>query len=76
MTITAPGSRLTAALPASWYQPLPAVQIRIWPPPRLAWWMCQLLRQPGTKVTLARPTALSPGAVRGFKNESPMKYFA
>ena len=28
----------------------------ICPPPLLAWWMCQLLRHPGSKVTLKIPT--------------------
>lgn len=33
MTMTLPGSRLTASLPSSWYQPSPAVQISSCPPP-------------------------------------------
>ena len=33
MVTTIPGRRLTASLPSSWYQPSPAVQIRICPPP-------------------------------------------
>ena len=34
------------------YQPCPATPMSIWPPPCEAWWMCQLLRQRGSKVTL------------------------
>ena len=33
----------------------PPTQIRIWPPPLLAWWICQLFWQPGSKVTLWIP---------------------
>ena len=42
----------------------PAVQIRICPPPVLAWWTCQLLRQPGSKVT---PKAGTCEVVRGWR---------
>ena len=42
----------TAGLPSSWYQPRPATPISIWPPPFAARWICQLLRQRGSKVTL------------------------
>ena len=67
MVTTMPGVRLTARLLSSWYQPSPAVQISSCPPPLLAWWMCQLFRQPGSKVTLARKTGQAPGVVSGFK---------
>ena len=52
MFTTSPGRSSRAALPSSWYQPRPARQSSTWPPPLFAWWMCQLLRQPGSKVTL------------------------
>ena len=76
IVITIPGSKLTASLPSSWYHPLPAVQIKICPPPLFAWCICQLFLHPSSKVTLARNTALSFGFVSGFKNESPIKYLA
>ena len=66
MTMTLPGSRLTASLPSSWYQPSPAVQISSCPPPSEAWWICQLFRHPGSKVTLARNSPSS-GRVRGLR---------
>ena len=52
MLTTSPGRSARAGLPASCYQPKPPTQTRICPPPRLARWMCQLFRQPGSKVTL------------------------
>ena len=50
--ITVPGRIYTAGFPSSWYQPRPATPISICPPPLLARWMCQLLRQRGSNVTL------------------------
>lgn len=52
--MTVPGNISYAGLPSSWYQPLPATPTSICPPPFLAWCMCQLLRQPGSKVTLEK----------------------
>ena len=57
------------------YQPSPAVQISICPPPFFAWWICQLFRHPGSKVTFARKSPLS-GLVSGFRYDCPMKYLA
>ena len=55
--ITVPASMLTGSSPSAWYQPLPAVHMRIWsPPPAVPWWMCQLLRQPGSKELLFTAT--------------------
>ncbi len=70
---TTPGVSETASLPSSWYQPEPAVQMRTWPPPLVAWWMCQLLRQPGSKVTLCTPTAHSGSVTRFLRKLSPVK---
>lgn len=53
MFTTSPGWSSCAGSPHAWYHPRPAVTSRIWPPPL---WMCQLLRQPGSKVTLPIPT--------------------
>ena len=48
---------LMGSSPSAWYQPLPAVHIRIWsPPPSVPWWMCQLLRHPGSKEMLLTGT--------------------
>ncbi|CAM5235618.1 hypothetical protein SVIOM342S_03486 [Streptomyces violaceorubidus] len=64
--ITVPGSMLTGSSPSAWYQPLPAVHSRTWsPPPPVPWWMCQLLRQPGSKETLLTgmlPRRAEPGS--------------
>src|SRR5699024_2743884 len=54
---TVPGSMLIGSSPSAWYQPDPAVHIRIWsPPPSVPWWTCQLLRHPGSKLTLLTGT--------------------
>lgn len=74
IVMTVPGTRLTASLPSSWYHPSPAVQIKIWPPPVSAWWICQLLWQPGSNVTFAKNREHCFGSVRGFRNDSPEKY--
>ena len=47
-----PGCRRCAGLPSSWYQPSPSTQMRTCPPPREARCVCQLLRHPGSNVTL------------------------
>lgn len=75
ITMTLPGSRLTAFLPSSWYQPWPAVQIRIWPPPLSALWICQWFLQPGSKVTFARKSGES-ASTKGLRKELPSKYGA
>ena len=53
---TSPARSARAGCPSSWYHPRPPVHSRICPPPLEAWWMCQLLRQPGAKVTLPMAT--------------------
>ena len=44
----------------------PATHKRICPPPFVAWWMCQLLRQPGSNVTFAKKGE-TPAGVRGLR---------
>ena len=69
------GQLLLCTAGEGWYQEAgkaaqslaPAVQMSICPPPLRAWWMCQLLRQPGSKVTFARNTGHLPASVRGFR---------
>lgn len=68
--ITLPSCKLTAALPSSRYQPLPAVQSQSCPPPFEAQWICRLLRQPGTKDTLAAKRIPPQGMERRFKPDS------
>lgn len=75
MLTTSPGCSFRAGFPHSWYQPRPATQTRICPPPLAAWWMCQLLRQPGSKVTFARKTVFF-GSVSGLRKDAPEKYCA
>ena len=53
----------------------PSVHSSSWPPPDFAWWMCQLLRQAGEKVTFARKTVLV-GSVSGLRKLTPVKYCA
>ena len=50
--ITSPGRMSSTGPPQCWAQPLPAVTISVWP----SGWVCQAVRAPGSKVTLA-PTA-------------------
>ena len=63
-----------AFFPSSWYQPRPATQTRIWPPPDLAVWTCQLLRQAGSNVTFQTPAASV--VASGASQLRPLKYFA
>src|SRR5699024_9544366 len=63
--MTVPGSILTGSSPSAWYQPLPAVHNMTWSPaPFVPWWICQLLRQPGSKVTLLTGTVPSVSGAR------------
>src|SRR5699024_9273184 len=65
MTTVSPGASGWTGLPHSWYQPRPAVHSRICPPPLAARWMCQVVRQPGPKGTLAAKPPFWPP--RGFR---------
>src|SRR5699024_7700866 len=69
-----PGVMCTGSSPSAWYQPAPAVHSRIWSPaPPVPWWMCQLLRQRGSKVTLL--TGVLP-PTSGAEEARPVKYCA
>ncbi len=50
MLTTSPGLSSRAGLPQAWYQPRPPMTMSTCPPPLAAWWMCQLLRQPGSPL--------------------------
>ena len=76
ITTTVPGVSSCGSLPHSWYQPRPSVQTRICPPPFSALCTCQLLRQPGSKVTLESPTPHSAALVSGLRYELPTKNWA
>ena len=70
-TSTSPLLIRWAGFPSSWYQPSPAVTNRIWKP---FMWMCQLLRHPGSKDTLATCTGMLASATNGDMKLSPEKY--
>ena len=83
---TSPARSSCASFPHSWYQPRPPVTSRIWPPPFSPWWMCQLFRQAGSKVTFAtltpfncyRPLSpeLTASSVLAWKKQQPFSLAA
>src|SRR4051812_40593824 len=70
---TSPGRSSTLASPQHWVQPRPEVTIRVWP----QGCVCQALRAPGSKVTLAPPKVAGPGDWNsGSTRTMPVKYSA
>src|SRR5438309_1959853 len=71
--ITSPGRMSSIGPPQRCAQPQPAVTIRVWP----SGWVCQAVRAPGSKVTLAPATRAGSGAWnRGSTRTVPVKYSA
>ena len=66
-----PGVIFTAFSPRAWYQPSPPTQTRICPPVCA----CQLLRQPGSNVTLKIGTPVSLSRFESAASQlRPLKY--
>ena len=74
MTTVSPAERACAGLPTPDTSRGRRCTSRICPPPLDAWWMCQLLRQPGSKVTLAAENAVF--TAEGLEVAVPPKYWA
>ena len=55
---TSPGRISSTGPPSRCARPSPAVTIRVWP----SGWVCQAVRAPGSKVTLAPATRAGSGA--------------
>jgi hypothetical protein len=71
--ITSPGRISSIGPPQCWARPQPAVTMRVWP----RGCVCQAVRAPGSKVTLAPTTraGLAPGtAGRCGRLDPPVKY--
>ena len=68
-----PGRISSIGPPSRWAKPQPAVTISVWP----SGWVCQAVRAPGSKVTIAPPTRAGSSL---WKRESirtmPVKYSA
>src|SRR5579884_1667507 len=70
---TSPGRISSIGPPQRCARPEPAVTIRVWP----SGWVCQAVRAPGSKVTLAPRTRAGSGASnRGSRRTLPVKYSA
>src|SRR6202023_2308093 len=68
---TSPGRISSIAPPSRCAQPRPKVTIRVWP----SGCVCQAVRAPGSKVTLAQETRAGSGAVfSGSIRTPPVKY--
>src|SRR5947209_734982 len=71
--ITSPGPISSIGPPQRWTRPRPAVTIRVWP----SGWLCQAVRAPGSKVTLAPTARAGSGAWnRGSTRTAPVKFSA